>query len=428
VGVARRAFDAATASLLVLGAGLGIALGCSDRGALHDAPAVGGEVAAGSPGEGESGSGGGGVTAGGAGERPVPVLPYDWQLPPGFPEPAVPADNPMTPEKVELGRHLFYDEQLSGNGTQSCASCHAQVRAFTDGLARARGSTGEMHPRSSMSLGNVAYASTLTWANPLLRDLERQALIPIFGDAPVELGLIEQSELEARLGENDVYHALFEQAFPEQASPITANNAMKALASFERTLITGDSPFDRYQYLGDVAALSEAALRGFALFSGERLECFHCHLGFNLSDHTNYADKAFFDQPFHNTGLYNLDGEGAFPEPNRGVYEITGEPGDMGRFKAPSLRNVAVTAPYMHDGSIETLSEVLEHYAAGGRAINEGPYRGDGSKSPLKSSLIGGFDLSERERDDVLAFLESLTDQAFLHDERFSNPWPAREP
>jgi cytochrome c peroxidase len=418
-------------SLLLCAAGaLALVGGCDgDRGPRTSARA---ESGAGGINGGAAGSDGSAVDGGGAaypsaagsgGEASTPVDLYDWQLPPGFPKPAVPADNPMTAEKVELGRHLFYDERLSGNEIQSCASCHQQELAFTDGLARAVGSTGEVHPRGSMSLGNVAYASTLTWANPLFRDLERQALVPIFGDAPVELGLREQTELEERLAEVDVYQKLFSRAFPEQASPITANNAMKALASFQRTIITGSSPFDRYQYRSDRTAMSESALRGFALFSGERLECFHCHVGFNLSDHTNYADKAFFTQPFHNTGLYNLDGMGSFPEPNRGVFEISGEPRDMGRFKAPSLRNVAITAPYMHDGSIGTLSEVLDHYMAGGRTIDDGPNQGDGSRSPLKSNLIGGFRLSDGERADVLAFLESLTDQEFLSDPRFSNPW-----
>jgi cytochrome c peroxidase len=363
--------------------------------------------------------------SGSAGEPSTPVDLYDWRLPAGFPKPALPADNPMTAEKVELGRHLFYDPRLSENETQACASCHQQELAFTDGLARAVGSTGEVHPRGSMSLGNVAYTSTLTWANPLLRDLERQALVPIFGDAPVELGLRGQTELEMRLAKVDVYREMFARAFPEEGAPVTANNAMKALASFQRTLITGNSPFDQYQYRGDKSAMSDAARRGLALFSGERLECFHCHVGFNLSDHTNYAGKAFFAQPFHNTGLYDLDGEGAYPEPNRGVLEISGQARDMGRFKAPSLRNVAVTAPYMHDGSIATLSEVLDHYAAGGRTIEDGPYAGNGSGNPLKSNLIRGFALSAEERVDVLAFLESLTDEEFLNDERFANPWPA---
>jgi cytochrome c peroxidase len=418
-------------SLLLCTASAMALAGCDgDRAASSPPPAeVEGEAGAAASSGGADAGGGAGSKSSFAGEAPGgaspgPVDLYDWQLPPGFPEPALPADNPMTAEKVELGRHLFYDERLSNNGSQSCASCHQQELAFTDGLARAIGSTGEAHPRGSMSLGNVAYTSTLTWANPLLRDLERQALVPIFGDAPVELGLREQSELEERLAAVGVYRALFARAFPEQASPVTANNAMKALASFQRTLITGNSPFDRYQYRSDVTAMSESARRGFALFSGERLECFHCHLGFNLSDHTSYADKAFFTQPFHNTGLYNLDDMGAFPEPNRGVFEVSGAPGDMGRFKAPSLRNIAVTAPYMHDGSIATLSEVLDHYAAGGRVIEAGPNRGDGSRSPLKSNLIRGFRLSNAERADVLAFLESLTDEEFLNDARFSNPWP----
>ncbi|MDF3071938.1 MAG: Methylamine utilization protein mauG, partial [Polyangiaceae bacterium] len=377
---------------LCLAGALALTQGCGDQARPLSPHAEGG--AAGSDGEplgsdhGAEEGGAAGLNSAGPGDEPAPVDLYDWQLPKGFPKPAVPADNPMTADKVELGRHLFYDQRLSDNSEQSCASCHQQELAFTDGLARAVGSTGELHPRGSMSLGNVAYASTLTWANPLFRDLERQALVPIFSDAPVELGLREQSELVERLAEVDAYQELFAKAFPEQPSPITANNAMKALASFQRTMITGNSPFDRYQYRSDESAMSEAALRGLALFSGERLECFHCHVGFNLSDHTNYAGKAFFAQPFHNTGLYNLDDLGAFPEPNRGVFEISGEPRDMGRFKAPSLRNVAVTAPYMHDGSIATLSEVLDHYAAGGRTIADGPYRGDGSRNPLKSNLI----------------------------------------
>jgi cytochrome c peroxidase len=148
-----------------------------------------------------------------------------------------------------------------------------------------------------------------------------------------------------------------------------------------------------------------------------------------LSDHVTWEGKPFIDRLYHNTGLYNIDGKGAYPEPNTGVMSVTGDPADMGRFRAPSLRNIAVTAPYMHDGSMATLSEVLDHYAAGGRKINSGPYAGDGSKSPLRSSMMIGFTLSERDRADVLAFLDALTDETFLTDPRFSDPWPnAGEP
>jgi cytochrome c peroxidase len=136
-----------------------------------------------------------------------------------------------------------------------------------------------------------------------------------------------------------------------------------------------------------------------------------------------HENTTFEEEPFHNTGLYNLDGEGAYPEGNRGLYEITFEPGDMGRFRAPSLRNVAVTAPYMHDGSIATLSEVVDHYARGGRLVAEGPFAGDGAESPLKSEFVQGFELAETEKADLVAFLEALTDPDFLANPAFSNPW-----
>jgi cytochrome c peroxidase len=333
----------------------------------------------------------------------------------------------MSVEKVELGRHLFYDPRLSHNETQACASCHLQSAAFSEPAAQSRGSTGELTPRSSMSLANVAYASTLTWANPLLLDLESQALVPMFGDTPIELGLRSENELVERLSEVERYQVLFGRAFPETAEPITLEHTLQALASFERTLISGRSDFDRYLYDGVGDAISESAKRGHALFNSEELECFHCHLGFSLTDHVHWRDKAFFTRPYHNTGLYNLDETGAYPAPNTGTHSVTGEPRDMGRFKAPTLRNIAVTAPYMHDGSIQTLDEVLDHYQAGGRTIESGPYAGDGSLNPNRSTLIRAFELSEAERKDVLAFLDSLTDHAFLTDKRFANPWLASD-
>lgn len=354
-----------------------------------------------------------------------PLAPFNFELPVGFPPPPVPEDNPMSDVKVELGRYLFYDKRLSGNDSMSCASCHRQELAFTDGRAVSEGATGQHTPRGSMMLGNVAYASTLTWANPLQLTLERQALVPMFGDVPVELGLTSNSELEEKLGQVELYQELFASAFPGGDSAITVEHVVKALAAFERTLISGGSPFDAYLYGKKADAISDDARRGYELFSSEKLECFHCHVGFNLSDHVNYEGKAFIDRPYHNTGLYNIDGKGAYPEPNTGVHAVTGDPGDMGRFRAPSLRNIAVTAPYMHDGSIATLSEVLDHYAAGGRNIEAGDNAGDGSKSPLKSPLVDGFELSEDERTAVLAFLESLTDQSFLTNPRFADPWPS---
>jgi cytochrome c peroxidase len=353
--------------------------------------------------------------------------PYTWDLPPGFPAPTVPADNPMTAAKVTLGRHLFYDRRLSQNQTQSCATCHRQARAFTDGRARGLGSTGQNHPRGSMSLANVAYASTLTWANDIVTQLERQALVPMFGETPVELGLGgHEDEMLARLRADARYQQLFPQAFPALPNPFTIDAVTKSLASFERTLISGRAPYDRYEAGLDRDAISESAKRGAALFFSERLECFHCHGGFAFADAVSHQGKAFAETTFHNTGLYNLDGRGAYPPDNTGLLAVSGKPSDMGRFKAPTLRNIAVTAPYMHDGSIATLSEVLDHYAAGGRTIPAGqPNAGVGSKNPFKSELVTGFMLTEAEKADVIQFLESLTDDGFLSDPRHADPFAA---
>jgi cytochrome c peroxidase len=346
-----------------------------------------------------------------------------WSLPKGFPVPRVPTDNPMTPAKVALGRHLFYDTRLSGNGTFSCASCHLQAKAFSDGKGRAVGSTGQVHPRGSMSLANVAYLPVLTWANPNMKRLEQQALVPMFGETPVELGLAgKEGELLARLKAEPRYGPLFAAAFPGDPAPVTLNRITQALASFQRTLISGQSAFDRAR-AGDSAAMSPAARRGESLFFSEKLECFHCHGGFNFTQTADYVGKGFAEVEFHNTGLYNVRGTGRYPATAPGVREFTQDEDDDGKFRAPSLRNIAVTAPYMHDGSIATLDEVLRHYAAGGRTLTHGPNRGVGSDNPNKSEFVRGFRLSARERRDVVAFLEALTDSAFLKDPRFSNPW-----
>ena len=351
---------------------------------------------------------------------------YVWDLPPGFPRPKVPADNPMSPAKVELGRHLFYDTRLSVNGSYSCATCHEQSKAFTDGKPRAVGVTGEVHPRGAMGLANIAYSPVLTWANPTQRRLETQALVPMFGEDPIELGLsgLEQKML-ARLSAEARYGPLFAAAYPGDQGPVTLANVTRAIASFERTLLSGRSPYDLYRTSADPRALAAPALRGEEIFFSERTECFHCHGGFNFTETADYVGKGFLEIEFHNTGLYNLGPDGAYPAPNTGVHQVTEDSNDMGRFKAPSLRNIALTAPYMHDGSIATLPDVIRHYEAGGRTVAAGPHQGVGADNPHKSEFVKGFRLTDQERADLVAFLESLTDLAFTSDPRFSNPWPA---
>lgn len=347
-----------------------------------------------------------------------------WALPEGFPRPAVPDDNPMSRGKFELGRRLFYDTRLSGNQTQSCGSCHLQELAFSDGLAVSVGSTGERTARGSMSLGNVAYNATLTWANPLLRTLEKQMLIPLFGELPTELGLTSQEQLLERLRDDADYVDAFADVFEDDGQDaITLERVTFAIAAFQRGLVTADSPFDRYRYGGDNDALTEAQKRGMDLFFSERLECFHCHGSFNFADSVTHEGTVFEEITFHNNGLYNVAGTGAYPTGNQGLFEITGILEDSGRFRAPSLRNIALTAPYMHDGSIATLPEVVDHYARGGRLIEEGPYAGDGKQSPFKSSLVTGFVISEAEKADLLAFLEALTDETFLTNPEFADPF-----
>ena len=348
---------------------------------------------------------------------------FDWQIPEDYPEPLVPADNPMSTAKVTLGRWLFYDTRLSGNNTMSCGTCHLQELAFTDGRSRSLGSTGVLHPRSSMSLINTAYASRLTWANPLLDRLEDQALTPLLGDNPVEMGMAgRDKEIGALLESEATYRKLSQAAFPDDENPFSVLNAVRAIAAFVRSIVSFDSPYDRY-LAGDLAALAPPAERGMELFFSERLECFHCHGGFNLTDSTTHVNANIDRTGFHNTGLYNLNASGAYPEANTGLFDMTGEVRDMGRFKAPSLRNIALTKPYMHDGSIETLEGVVDHYSRGGRLIESGNHAGDGRLSPFKSEFVKGFELSDTERADLIEFLFSLTDESVLIDDRWSNPF-----
>lgn len=335
----------------------------------------------------------------------------------------------MTPAKVELGRRLFHDRALSANGTYACSSCHRQELAFTDGRARALGSTGELHPRGAMSLANVAYGATLAWADPRLTRLEDQARIPMLNEHPVELGLSgREDEVLRRLRADPDYPGMFSTAFPENPDPVSLANVTRAIASFERTLISGDSPYDRLVYRDETGALSESARRGMRLFFSERLGCSRCHGGFTFSGPIAFEGARPIAATFHNNGLYNLGGDGSYPGDNPGLYAITGRTEDMGRFRAPTLRNIELTAPYMHDGSMATLTEVIDHYARGGRLVPDGPLAGDGRASPRKSDLIRGFDLDDRGKADLVEFLKSLTDRSFVTDPRFAAPSPSRAP
>jgi len=339
-------------------------------------------------------------------------------LPAGVPLPRIPAYDPLTPEKIALGRDLFYDTRLSANQTQSCSSCHVQSLAFTDGLQRPQGSTGQTLKRNAQPLFNLAYLDNYTWASNAITTIEQQIPIPLRNDNPVELGVSDANadQILARFSGDPAYVALFATAFPDSSSGPTYNKITFALASFIRTMTSFGSPYDRY-LAGDKSALSEEAKRGLALFNGERLECFHCHSGRALTTAAYDTKRAANDQPFifFSNGIYNVGNSGKYPAGDHGLADVTLNPRHEGMFQPPSLRNVSVTAPYMHDGSFATLSDVVDSYAAGGRVIADGPLAGDGRVFPNKSSFVRGFRLTDQEKQSLLAYLASLTDQDFLH-------------
>ncbi|MFN8573662.1 MAG: di-heme enzyme [Gemmatimonadaceae bacterium] len=361
-----------------------------------------------------------------------PVIPsgnpakFHWTLPTGFPTPVVPDANPMSDAKVELGRRLFYDTRLSGIQNFSCSSCHRQENAFADARNVPFGSTGEAHPRNSIGLTNVAYQPAFGWADPDTRQLEEQAPIPMFNVTPVELGLKgRESEVLQRLRDVTLYRQLFAAAFPGLTDAISIQNVANALASFQRTFLSGDSPYDRY-VRGDTRAISASAIRGEGLFRSARLACSQCHGGVLFTNFATYVGGPASAPEYINNGLYNLGGTGAYPVPNTGLTSHTGVASDMGKFKVPTLRNIALTFPYMHDGSLGSLSEVIDHYAAGGRTIASGANAGVGRLNPFKSPLVAGFTITGEEKADLIAFLESLTDSAFVTRATLSNPWIVR--
>jgi cytochrome c peroxidase len=298
---------------------------------------------------------------------------FDWQLPRGFPVPLTEPENIQTPAKFELGRRLFYDRRLSTNGTQSCADCHQQSHAFSDGKPVAVGSTGQQHTRNAMTLTNTGYNASYTWDSTNVRSLAQQALVPMFNTHPIELGVAgHEQEIVARFRSDD---ALFRAAFPGERRPVSIRNIARALAAFERTLISGHSPYDRLVYGDDSNALSPAAWRGMRLFFTKRAGCSECHQGFNFGGESRYAGHSQTKPVLVRNGVTE------------------------GAFRVPTLRNVEVTGPYMHDGSIATIEDVIERYIVARK-----------------------LSLDANDRTDLAEFLRSLTDREFIADPRFAAP------
>jgi len=312
-------------------------------------------------------------------------------------QPPFPRNNPPTPMKIELGRRLFYDGDLSWDGTMSCATCHEQKRGFTDPNKTRPGFDGQPGERNIQTLANVGWLGSLTWGGPQVDTLEHQALIPIEGFVPVEMGFGGRPEgfLAQRLADQACYPELFKAAFPERGGKIDMDTITLALSAFQRALVSLDAPYDRWRR-GDQAAMSAQAKRGAGLF--EAKQCATCHAGPHFTDSAMPGVKA--KDAFHRLA-WPKDGVA-----DTGLARITQKAEDAGKFRTPGLRNVALSAPYMHDGEVATLSDAIRHHYADAGAGDE----------RLALSVSDG------EVVDLVAFLEALTDHGFVTDARFSRP------
>jgi len=307
------------------------------------------------------------------GEGPVPVRP-----PRGLQLFEVPDDNLSTAAKVALGKQLYFDKRLSVDNTISCASCHDPAKGWSNGEAIASGIHGRRGARNSPTILNVAYHSFQFW-DGRAATLEEQVIGPILNQ--VEMGMPSEEALEAKLNAIAGYKRQFQEVF---GKPATAENVARAIAAFERTLLAAEAPYDRFR-AGDKVALSDSAQRGLKLFFG-KAHCAACHAGPN-----------FTDNAFHNIGVGMKS-----QHPDRGRQAISKLLGDRGTFKTPSLRDITRTGPYMHDGSISTLEEVVDWYNKGG------------AKNPQLDEEIYSLNLTDREKQDVLTFLiEGLTSEAY---------------
>lgn len=309
----------------------------------------------------------------------------------------IPDDNQLTKEGVELGRLLFYDPILSLDSTVSCASCHQQALAFTDGRRKSIGINERMGRRSALSLANVGFNYKGLFWDGRSPSLEEQALHPVTDNN--EMGHTWPSLLQ-KLNRNRFYQQKFQVAYPLQVpKKITQKQVANALAQFQRTLISTNSKYD--QVLEGKASFSAAEARGMDIFFDKSdilpvAECGHCH-----------TDPLFTNLNFENNGIDSFDSH----NPDKGRAEISGRKYDKGMFKVPTLRNIAVTAPYMHDGRFQSLEEVIDHYNTGGHpGINVSP-----NVMPLH--------LNERDKADLIAFLNTLTDETFLNNPELSNPF-----
>ena len=311
----------------------------------------------------------------------ITTTPYHIITPYGFPDMIIPEDNPMTVEGVELGRKLFNDPILSANNTLACINCHMPESSFSDPNQFSSGIDGFLGNRNSSALINLGWSSSFNWDGSSTT-LEEQAFEPVTN--PIEMHN-SWNNVENTLNQDEEYLLLFKQAY--NIDYIDSTHVVMAIAQFERTLISNNSKFDKYSRGEEVFTKSE--LNGFAIFNSEKGDCFHCH-----------GTSLFTDNLFHNNGL---DVE---PFLDLGLGKITENTNDNGKFKTPTLRNIEVSAPYMHDGRFATLEKVIEHYDSGGHFSS--------TVDPLMKKLGVGLNLTNQEKSDLIDFLKTLTDYDYI--------------
>ena len=321
-------------------------------------------------------------TTTGAAAAPVAQADYTLALPFGLDEAArvFPADNPLTKDKVELGRLLFFDKRLSKNNTIACASCHLAQFAFTDAKPVSTGIHGLKGGRSAPASLNRLFSNAQFW-DGRAATLEEQSVGPFV--SPVEHGFANHDEMVAKMKKIPGYRKLFKQVF---GTDVTIDGVGKAIASFQRTILSGNSPADRFDLGGDEKAISPEAQKGLELFRG-KARCTRCHSGFN-----------FTDEKFHNLGI-GWDTNTV----DLGRYMVTKNPADIGAFKTPTLREISRSAPYMHDGRFKTLDEVVNFYNQGG------------VKNPHQDELVIPLELTDQEKHDLVALLKTLNGEGWQH-------------
>jgi len=335
--------------------------------------------------------------------------------------------NPFSAAKANTGRYLFYDRRMSVNQSKSCASCHAPVFSFTDSYRRSIGALGDNVQHNARALVNIVFNRYLTAADSTLHFPEQQIDNPMFHDQPAELGWKGNEEtIIARLRKDSFYRSQLPRLFPDDRDPFTTSNLQQCISSFIKTIVAVDAPYDRYAYLKDSTALTTAQLNGMRLFFSDRLHCSACHGGINFSQP---ALRSANGEPayYQNTGLYNINGTGNYPAGDQGLFELTKRPADKGRFLVPTLRNLAFTAPYLHNGSAESLEEVVTIYENGGRNTAAGDMKGDGRRNPHKNPLVSGFVITPREKKDLIGFLMALSDSAVCNNPQYANPFTKDE-